>query len=148
LADDAANPTPFPSATPTGPTRPAATRNFDRVANVLLEGEDELERWWGGQYLTGNWFGWRDRFNDLGLQIARTYTADILGNATGGINRKVRYFHNIGLDFLVDLHKVLHIPGAHFHLAVSQRTGNSLSDEDIGNVFNVAEVCCGPVTQV
>jgi porin len=89
-----------------------------------------------------------EKLSDGGLQVALTYTADILGNATGGMNRKVRYFHNIGLDFLLDLHKLASIPGAHFHFAVSQRTGKSLSDEDIGNVFNVAEVCCGPQTQV
>ena len=138
----------LPAPTPVAPTLPAAMRNFDRLAESLFGGETELEQWWGGQYLTGNWFGWRQRLSDFGLQVALTYTADILGNATGGINRKVRYFHNIGLDFLFDLDKLVRIPGAHFHLAVSQRTGNSLSDEDIGNVFNVAQVCCGPTTQV
>ena len=137
-----------PLPTPVGPTLPAAARNFDRMADSIFGGETEIEQWWGGQYLTGNWFGWREKLSDFGLQVALTYTADILGNATGGINRKVRYFHNIGFDFLFDLEKMLRIPGAHFHLAVSQRTGNSLSDEDIGNVFNVAEVCCGPTTQV
>lgn len=142
LGDDA----PAPASMP--PTVPAATRNFDRVSDLIAAGETDLERWWGGQYLTGNWFGWRERLTDLGLQVALTYTADILGNATGGMNRKVRYFHNVGLDFLFDLNTLVHIPGAHFHLAVSQRTGNSLSDEDIGNVFNVAQVCCGPITEV
>lgn len=141
-ADDAVSPTPV------APTVPAATRNFDRVADLIHEGESDVERWWGGQYLTGNWFGWRDKLNDLGLEVALTYTADILGNATGGVNRKVRYFHNVGLDFLFDLDKLVHIPGAHFHVAVSQRTGKSLSDEDIHNVFNVAQVCCGPYTQL
>lgn len=130
------------------PTLPAAMRSFDRVSDLIQEGETDIERWWAGQYLTGNWFGWRQRLSDLGLQVALTYTADILGNATGGVDRKVRYFHNIGLDFLFDLDRLVHIPGAHFHLAVSQRTGKSLSDEDIHNVFNVAQVCCGPYTQV
>lgn len=139
---------PAPRPTPAGPTVPAAVRSFDRLAGALSAGEADAERWWGGQYLTGNWFGWREKLSGLGFQTALTYTADILGNATGGINRKVRYFHNVGLDFLFDLDKLLRIPGAHFHLAVSQRTGNSLSDEDIGNVFNVAQVCCGPITQV
>ncbi len=144
LGEDAA---PRPTQT-AGPTLPAAMRTFDRVADSVFGGGTAIEQWWGGQYLTGNWFGWRERLSDFGLQMAFTYTADILGNATGGMNRKVRYFHNIGLDFLLDLDKLVRIPGAHFHLAVSQRTGNSLSDEDIGNVFNVAEVCCGPQTEV
>ena len=143
MGDDAPAPTPTAA-----PTLPAALRGFDRVADSVLGGEGEFEQWWGGQYLTGNWFGWREKLSDGGLQVALTYTADILGNATGGKNRKVRYFHNVGLDFLLDLHKLVHIPGAHFHFAVSQRTGNSLSDEDIGNVFNVAEVCCDPQTQI
>ncbi|MBX3026888.1 carbohydrate porin [bacterium] len=137
-----------PAPTPMPPTLPAAMRSFDRVSDLIQEGETDIERWWAGQYLTGNWFGWRQRLSDLGLQVALTYTADILGNATGGVDRKVRYFHNIGLDFLFDLDRLVHIPGAHFHLAVSQRTGKSLSDEDIHNVFNVAQVCCGPYTQV
>ena len=137
-----------PAPTPAQPTLPAAVRSFDRVRDSLFGGETQFEQWWQGPYLTGNWFGWRDRVDELGLQVGLTYTADILGNASGGINRKVRYFHNIGLDLLFDLDKLAHIPGAHIHFAVSQRTGNSLSDEDIGNVFNVAQVCCGPVTEL
>lgn len=139
----AAEPTPLPT-----PTLPAATRSFDRVRDALFGGETEFERWWQGSYLTGSWLGWRDRLHERGLQVALTYTADILGNPSGGVNHKVRYFHNVGIDLLFDLDTLAHIPGAHFHFSVSQRTGNSLSDEDIHNVFNVAEVCCGPITEV
>lgn len=128
------------------PTLPDSVRTFDRVSETAADAA--VEQWWGGQYLTGNWFGWRDRFSDAGVQVALTYAADILGNPTGGINHKVRYFHNIGLDLLFDLEKLIHLPHGDFHFAVSQRTGNSLSDEDIGNLFNVAQVCCQPTTQV
>ena len=130
------------------PTLPDPVRSFDRVSTEIEQHEGQVAQWWNGSYATGTWFGWRDKLSDVGVQVALTYTADILGNATGGINRKVRYFHNIGLDLLFDLEKLIHIPHADFHFAVSQRTGNSLSDEDIGNLFNVAEVCCQPITQV
>ena len=61
MADDAPAPTPTAA-----PTLPAALRGFDRVADSLLGGEGALEQWWGGQYLTGNWFGWREKFSDGG----------------------------------------------------------------------------------
>lgn len=127
---------------------PALVRDFDRVSDALFGGENRFDQWWQGPYLTGTWFGWRDRLKDLGLQVALTYTVDILGNASGGINRKVRYFHNVGLDLLFDLDALARIPGAHFHFSLAERAGTSLSDEDIGNVFNVAETCCGSGVEV
>lgn len=127
------------------PTLPDSVRPFNRAAHAE---EAAVADWWHGTYASGTWFGWRDRLADAGLQVALTYTADILGNATGGIRRKVRYFHNVGLDLLFDLEKLIHLKDGDFHFAVSQRTGNSLSDQDIGNLFNVAQACCQPITQV
>jgi porin len=137
-----------PPPPPSPPPLPAALRSFDRVRDALFGGETELEQWWQGPALTGTWFGWRDRLADLGVQVALTYTADILGNASGGIDQNVRYFQNVGFDLLFDLDKLAHIPGAHFQFALAQGSGKSLSDEDIGNVFNVSQLCCGPYVEV
>jgi porin len=128
--------------------RPAAdVRSFDRVGGAP-GGETPVERWWRGQHLTGGWFGWRDRLADLGIEAGVTYTADILGNPSGGRNQNVRYFQSVDLDLQFDLDRLAGIPGARLQFLLAQGSGKSLSDEDIGNVFNVAQLCCGPYFEV
>lgn len=128
---------------------PPALRDF---ANVLIDSEAQTStgvgRWLQGPYLTGDWGGWRTRLTNAGVQFALTYIADILGNPVGGINHKVRYTHDINLDLSFDMQRLAHVPGARLHFSASSRAGTSLSDRDIGNVFNVAQTCCEPYTRV
>lgn len=135
--------------TPGAPTLPPSQREFERALQQWFpEAEAPIERWWTGPNATGDWGGWRRRLETAGVALALTYTADILGNPIGGLHRKVRYFHNIGLDVLLDLHALAGVPGAHVHLSAASRAGTSLSNEDLGNYFNVAQTCCGPDTEI
>lgn len=137
-----------PAPTPRVPTLPPSQREFDRALQRWFpEAETPLARWWRGPAATGDWGGWRSRLSDSGVTLGLTYTADLLGNPIGGMRHKVRYFHNIGLDVLLDLHRLVGVPGAHIHVSVASRAGKSLSNEDIGNYFNVAQTCCGPDTE-
>jgi porin len=104
--------------------------------------------WLEQPYLTGNWGGWRSALVRRGVTLTVSYAADILGNPIGGERHKMRYFQNIGVDLLLDLERLLHVPGARIHASMASRAGSSLSDEDIGNVFNVAELCCQPQTRL
>ena len=121
---------------------PAAVREFWRdLYEDLLPLEQKVEQWIDQKYMTGGWWELRDKLLDMGIIPTATYVTDIQGNATGGKHRKVRYFHNIGVDLIVDFGKLWDMPGSRFHVAMSSRAGNSLSREDIGNVFNVAQLC-------
>jgi porin len=124
--------------TGSGTQPPTAPAGFARAVRDWLHGET----------LTGDWLGWRQRLVNAGVTPTITYTAAILGNPAGGINHKVRYFHDIFAGLVFDLDRLVAIPGAQLQVSMSSRAGNSLSDEDIGNVFDVAQVCCQPHTRL
>lgn len=128
---------------------PPALRDF---ANVLIDNDapttTEVGAWLKGATLTGDWLGWRTRLQEAGVQFAATYAADILGNPVGGLTQGVRYTHDLGLDWLFDLDRLLGLPGARLHASISSRAGHSLSANDIGNVFDVSQLCCEPYTRV
>jgi porin len=55
----------------------------------------------------------------------------------------VRESDELALSLTADLDRLAGWAGARFHLSFSMRSGTSLSDRDIGNVFTVAQICCG-----
>lgn len=104
--------------------------------------------WLAQPALSGEWAGGRPWLSDRGVSIAAAYVTDILGDPVGGMRHKVRYYHDIFAQLTVDLDKLASLPGAQLVASMSSRAGTSLSDEDIGNVFNVAQVCCQPQTRL
>ena len=94
-------------------------------------------------YLTGDWGGLRTRLLDLGIVPSLIFVTDVLGNPVGGRQQGLRESDDLGLDLTVNLDKLAGWSGARFHLSFSMRSGTDLSDKDIGNVFTVANVCCG-----
>jgi len=103
---------------------------------VALTGPDRA-------FLTGDWGGLRTRLLDLGITPSLVFVTDVLGNPVGGRRQGLRESDDLGLDLTADLDKLAGWSGARFHLSVSMRSGTDLSDKDIGNVFTVANVCCG-----
>jgi porin len=79
----------------------------------------------------------------LGITPTVTYVSDIAGNPTGGKSQGVTYADNLGLGLLFDLGKLAGLNGASFLLSMSQRDGNSLSKERVGNVFTIQQVYGG-----
>ena len=103
---------------------------------------------WVGQWLDkptlfGDWFGLRSALERLGIVPTITCVTDVQGNPIGGQQQALREFDTLYVEVDVALEKLLGAPGTAFHLGLSQRSGRSLSDIDIGNVFNVAQTCCG-----
>jgi len=94
-------------------------------------------------YLTGNWGGVRDRLVDSGITPTTNYFTTILGNPVGGERKGLKYagLLNAYLDF--NLEKLLNIGGTRFLISGSWASGESLSEEDIGNFFNVSSVFSG-----
>jgi porin len=130
------------------PALPPSLREFENPADEQEPGfEAAAESLFEQRYLTGDWLGWRDRLIAFGIAPTLAYVADIQGNAVGGEVRKVRYAHDIGLDLLFDMNRLADIPGAHFHVSLSSRSGNNLS-ADIGNVLIVAQACCQVTTRL
>ncbi|MEM7009405.1 MAG: carbohydrate porin [Thermodesulfobacteriota bacterium] len=95
------------------------------------------------KFLTGDWGGFRTELRNKGIVPTMTYMADVQGNPVGGKRKGFAYFHNIGLDLLVHTRKLFGWHGGRFHISASQRSGKSLTKRDIGNTFDVAQLCCG-----
>src|SRR5262249_38083131 len=88
-------------------------------------------------HLFGDWFGVRPKVEDFGLTPTLTFVSDVAGNVTGGKSQGVTHADNLGLDVLFDLNKLAGVQGGSFLVSMSQRSGNSLSSEYVGNVFTI-----------
>ena len=132
------------------PPQPVQPRPGLREVWHELESDDDrlTHGWFEDEFATGDWGGLRSRLAEHGVVPALAYAADIQGNAAGGLRKAVRYFQNIGFDLELDLEKLAGLAGSGFHLSVSSRSGRSLTEDAVGNVFEVAELCCGPTIRL
>ena len=105
--------------------------------------------WQRAHSLTGNWGGWRDRItDDYGVALVGSYTSECAGNPVGGRSQGVTYTHNIGIALLADLDELLGLDETYFVVSASNRAGNSLSAEDIGNIYPVQQIYGGETTRL
>jgi len=94
-------------------------------------------------HLFDDWFGLRPKLDDRGIVPTLTFVSDVAGNVSGGKSQGVTHADNLGLDLLFDLDKLAGLKGASFLVSMSQRSGNSLSQEHVGNVFTIQQVYGG-----
>src|SRR5262245_4334242 len=104
--------------------------------------EREAESWFSQPYLTGTWGGLRTKLSALGIDTSLVFVTDVQGNPVGGQTHGFRESNNLGLDVTMNMDKLAGLSGSQFHVSMAVRNGTSLSDIDIGNVFNVAQTCC------
>ncbi len=105
--------------------------------------------WDRAHSLTGDWGGWRSYLeDDRGIFMVGNYTAEVAGNPVGGRAQGVKYTHNVGLALVVDLEKLMGVPGTRFIASASNRAGSSLSKDDIGNVYAVQQLYGGQTTRL
>jgi porin len=94
--------------------------------------------------LTGDWAGLRTELNELGITPTASYTAQFLGNPSGGQSRGFTYSGTLQASILWDLHKLLRIPGLSFNIGGAWSTGKNLSADYIGNSFTVQSAYGSP----
>lgn len=94
--------------------------------------------------LTGDWGGVRDQLaDDYGVQLLGSYTAQVAGNPVGGLDQNARYTQNVGVSLALDLGKLVGLHGTYFLASASNRTGESNSGRDIGNLYAVQQIYGG-----
>lgn len=93
--------------------------------------------------LTGNWGGIRSKLEEKGIKFTSLYYADFLGNPIGGREKGFRYTGSWEGDLDIDAEKLLSWKGTKFHLSFIWGMGKSLSQNDIGNQFEVSNVFIG-----
>lgn len=62
------------------------------------------------------------------LLLQATYTAEMIGNASGGVRRGTRYLDNLDIIFEADMEKLVGWNGAQVHVYGLYNNGNSISD--------------------
>ncbi len=100
------------------------------------------------EHLLGDWYGARTSLEDHGVTPTLTLVTDALGNPIGGVRQGFRGASNLGLNLVFDLEKMFGLAGGSFDISFSERFGESLSRDDIGNVFNVQQVFGGQTYRV
>ncbi len=101
-------------------------------------------QWWEGDAASGDWWGtrnWLDK--DHGVEFSFTYVNNLAGNPTGGLSQGFTYTDNIAFGTKLDLEKLIGWRGGTFTIAATDRNGNSLSRDYIGNQFTVQQVYGG-----
>ena len=99
-----------------------------------------LDTWLNQPTMTGDWGGARSDLESLGIGLRAHFTSESAGNTTGGKEQTARSTEQIdfGADF--DLQRLLSIPNAKIQLTMTDRFGRSLSNDAIGNQFQVQEL--------
>jgi porin len=108
-------------------------------SNFMGSGE-----WWQADAASGDWWGvrnWLDK--ERGVEFSVSYTTDLAGNPVGGMESGFTYTDNIAFGVRLDLEKSLGWRGASFTLAATDRNGDSLSQNFIGNQFTVQQIYGG-----
>ncbi len=95
------------------------------------------------EHLLGTWLGLRTNLENWGITPTLTFVSDMAGNPAGGKSQGFAEANNLGLDLLFDLEKLLHLEGGSFFVSMSQRNGESLSKNRVGNVFTIQQVYGG-----
>ena len=99
-------------------------------------------------HLLGDWLGCRTRMEQGGLTPTVTWVTNMAGNPVGGRAQGFTETENLGVDLEYDLSHLAGVHAGRFHVSMSERTGSSLSEEYIGNVFTVQQVYGGQTVRL
>jgi porin len=94
--------------------------------------------------LTEEWAGIRTELNRLGITPTASYTAQFMGNPSGGQSRGFTYAGTLQAAIFWDLEKLVHIPGLSFNINGAWSTGKNLSADYVGNIFAIQSAYSAP----
>ncbi len=87
--------------------------------------------------LTSDWKGFRTELTRLGITSTHSFTAQFMGNPSGGQSHGLTYAGTLEALIVFDLNKLFGVPGLSFNVGASYSSGRNLSEKYIGNVFSV-----------
>ncbi|EIK93625.1 carbohydrate-selective porin OprB [Pseudomonas sp. M47T1] len=99
--------------------------------------------------MTGNWGGERTRLENEGIKITSDYVSETFGTVHGGESHGARYAQQLRIGARFDLSKILGIDnGGTVQVMVTDRRGNSASNDLVGNRLPVQEIYGGQYTRI
>jgi porin len=100
----------------------------------------QLQSWLGQATLTGDWGGVRTRLENLGVEPRAEFFTESAANPIGGQAQAARYTQEIDLGADLDLNRLVALPHGKVQITLTDDTGHSLSNDAIGNQFQVQEL--------
>lgn len=120
-----------------------AENRIDRTSNRNSSIANFLNSWSKQDYLTGDWRGFRDTLKAEGIDIFGYYYATVLGNPIGGRAKGVSYAGLLDVFINLDLEKLIGFKGSSFRISGYWSSGRSLTEDFIGNFFDVSSAFNG-----
>lgn len=94
--------------------------------------------------LSKDWLGLRTYLNELGFKPTASYTTQPMGNPTGGLSQGFTYAATLQGLLVVDLSKLVGVPGLSSHVLDAWSSGRNLSADSVGNIFTVQSTYSSP----
>ena len=91
-------------------------------------------------HLLGDWGGLRSKLEESGVTPRLTLVTDVAGNPSGGLSQGLTAPSSVELSLFFDLDKISGLKGGSVFMSSSERWGESLSKEYIGNVFSTQQI--------
>lgn len=107
----------------------------EQIGQVL---DTDNTDWWGGDGITGDWFGYRTKFSDHGIHLFGSYTVDVFGNTTGGIKTGTVYAGSLQFGAEVDLESLAGWQGGSLSTTWLWITGRDASEDLVGNFLTIS----------
>jgi porin len=94
-----------------------------------------MEPFHASEHMTGDWGGLRQELYDKGFDFPIEYVGEAASNLNGGYNDDTtgRYSDQFAFGVQMDLQKILGWHDAEFKLAITERSGNNISNDRIGD---------------
>lgn len=118
----------------------AAPASAQSPASESSTASTMLGRWLDQKTMTGYWGGARTTLEDAGFNPRAHFITESAANPIGGISQSAAYTQQIDFGFDLDLGKIAGIPGGRFQFTLVDRAGQSLTNNAIGNLFQVQEL--------
>jgi porin len=99
--------------------------------------------WMQQPYMTGDWGGLRTKLADEGILLRAHYLSETAGNPTGGLRQGTQYAQQIDFGADLDLGKLIDLQGGTVHVTFTDRQGQSLAADDVGNLISEQEIFGG-----
>ncbi|MEY2490290.1 MAG: porin [Verrucomicrobiota bacterium] len=117
---------------------------LSRTNRSLIPAQDQAAVQPGGfkkaDYITGDWWGYRDRLQESGLEVFGFYNSIYNGNVSGGIHpHHATYVDDAWLGFKFDLEKLAGWNGGLFVVSGINRNGDDLTTRYIGSIFSTQQ---------
>lgn len=135
----------------------ASKNNFIRLAIAALLGAatataDETQdaapsswqSWVEGERALDGLVPLRKDLENHGIFLGGSYTTDLLGNPVGGMSPGFTYYGQLQVFLVAELEKSIGWRDGYFVISMIQSSGTDLSQNYVGNYFDVAEISSIP----